>query len=332
MKAGLAMIALIVSSILLFFSICLFFLPTVSAQTVKVGVTSKTLFFMPYYVGLKKGFYAAENLKVEPVLIGRSDVQLQALLAGELQIGSMNADATIVINEKGGNLKVIAGVDNSAPYILVGGKAYKKIDDLKGARIGVSALRGGATSILLDYLKSKGLVYPRDFTMVIISGGTAARLTSLESGAIAAAVLGIPYSDIAVDQGFNRLGDTLELIPTYQFNAVTINPSWAEKNRATVVRFLKAHIRSLRWIYQQPDQAADLFTQEMGVKPPYARRGVDYFTQNKIFPIDGSVTLEGMKMNIEVQARDGVLKEPLPSPERYLDLSYLTQAQKELGL
>jgi NitT/TauT family transport system substrate-binding protein len=326
------MIARMISGFLMFFFGGLVTVPIGFAQTVKVGITSKTLFFMPYYVGQKKGFYAAENIRIEPVLIGRSDVQLAALLAGELQIGSLNADATIVINEKGGNLKVIAGVDNSAPYILVGGKAYKKIDDLKGARIGVSALRGGATSILLDYLKSKGLVHPRDFSMVVISGGTAARLTALESGAIAGGVLGIPYSDIAVDQGFNRLGDTLELIPTYQFNAVTINPTWAEKNRALVVRFLKAHIRSLRWIYEHSDQAAEFFTQEMGVKPPYARRGVDYFTKNKIFPIDGAVTLDGLKMNIEVQARDGVLKEPLPSPERYVDLSYLKQAQKELGL
>jgi ABC-type nitrate/sulfonate/bicarbonate transport system substrate-binding protein len=326
------MIARIISSILIFSSGGFICLTPLSAQTVKVGITSKTLFFMPYYVGQKKGLYAAENIKLEPVLIGRSDVQLQALLAGELQIGSLNADATIVINEKGGNLKVIAGVDNSAPYIFVSGKAHKKFDDLKGAKIGVSALRGGATSILLDYLKSKGLLHPRDFTMVVISGGTSARLTALESGAIAGTVLGIPYSDIAVDQGFNRLGDTLELIPTYQFNAVTINPAWAEKNRSTVVRVLKAHIRSLRWIYEQPDQAAEFFTHEMGVKPPYARRGVDYFTKNKIFPVDGAVTLDGLKMNIEVQARDGILKEPLPPPERYVDLSYLRQAQKELGL
>jgi NitT/TauT family transport system substrate-binding protein len=306
--------------------------PAAKGQTVKLGITSKTLFFIPYYVGQKKGFYAAENIKLEPILIGRSDVQLQALLAGEIHIGSLNADATIVINEKGGNLKVIAGTDNSAPYILVGGKAYKKIEDLKGARIGVSALRGGATSILLDYLKSRGLLYPRDFTMVVISGGTAARLTALEGGSIAGAVLGVPYSDIAIDQGFNRLGDTLELIPTYQFNAVTINPAWGEKNRATVVRFLKSHIKSLRWIYEHPDQAAEFFTQEMGVKPPYARRGIEYFTKNKIFPIDGSFTLEGLKMNIEVQARDGVLKEPLPSPERYVDPSYIKQAHKELGM
>ena len=59
------MIARIIGLIVLFFSGSLFFVPLISAQTLKVGITSKTLFFMPFYVGQKKGFYAAENLKVE---------------------------------------------------------------------------------------------------------------------------------------------------------------------------------------------------------------------------------------------------------------------------
>ena len=96
------MIARIISGFLVLFLGGPFLLSTVCAQTVKVGITSKTLFFMPYYVGQKKGFYAIENIRIEPVLIGRSDVQLAALLAGEIQFGSLNADATIVINEKEG--------------------------------------------------------------------------------------------------------------------------------------------------------------------------------------------------------------------------------------
>ncbi len=301
-------------------------------QSLKVGMTSKTLFYLPFYAAQKRGLYAAEGLKVALILIGRSDVQLQALLSGEIHFATLNSDGVIVVNEKGANLKVVAGVDNAAPYFLIGGKQYKRIDDLRGARLGVSSLRGGATSILLEYLKTKGLNFPKDYAMTVISGGTVARLTALETGAVAGAVLGFPYSDIAVDQGFTRLGDTMEVISTYQFNGITVNPSWAEKNRATVVRFLKAHIRSLRWIHEQPDQATELFMSEMGVKQPYARRGIDYFTKNKVFPIDGSVTLEGLKANIDVQFKDGVQKEPLPGPERYADQSYVRQAQRELGL
>ena len=310
----------------------LYLAPDMRAQTLKVGMTSKTLFYLPFYAAQRNGFYSAENLKTELILIGRTDVQLQALIAGEIDFGTLNADGVILVNERGGNLKIIAGVDNAAPYILVGGKAYRNIADLKGARLGVSGLGGGATSVLIDYLKSKGLQYPRDYSFSVISGGTSARLTALETGAIAAGILGIPYSDIAIDKGFHRLGDTMELIPTYRFNGITVNPPWAEKNRATVVRFLRAHIRALRWIHEQPGQAAELFMNEMGIKQPYARRGIDYFTKNKVFPIDGSVTLSGLKMNIEVQRRDGVLKEPLPAPEKYVDQSFVKQAQKELGL
>ena len=56
-----------------------FFSHLAAAQSLKVGMTSKTLFYLPFYAGQKKNFYSAENLKVELILIGRSDVQLQAV-------------------------------------------------------------------------------------------------------------------------------------------------------------------------------------------------------------------------------------------------------------
>ena len=306
--------------------------PSAVAETVKVGYVSRDLNYLPYFIAQKRGFYGREGIDVDLVNIGRADIQLQALVTGDLHFALINPDGIIVWNEKGGNLKVVAGSSNAAPYLLIGGKNYKKIDDLKGARLGVASLKGGATSILLSYLKSKGLLYPRDFNLAVVAGGTPARLSALEGGAVAGAVLGIPFADIAIDRGFNRLGDTMEVISTYQFNAVTMNPAWSEKNRATVVKFLKAHIRSLRWIYEQPDQAADFLTKEFGLKPPYAQKGIDYYTKNRVYAIDGAVTLEGLKINIEVQVQDGLVKEPAPPPEKYADLSYLKQAQKELGM
>jgi ABC-type nitrate/sulfonate/bicarbonate transport system substrate-binding protein len=303
------------------------------AQTVRAGYTSRDLNYLPFFVAQKRGFHAKEGLQVDLVNIGRSDVQLQALVTSDLHFANINTDGVIIWNQRsGGNLKVAAGSSNAAPYLLIGAKNVKRIDDLKGQRLGVASLSGGATSILLSYLKSKGLIYPRDFTMVVISGGTPARLGALESGAIAGAVLGIPYGDIAVDRGFPSLGDTMEVISTYAFNTVNINPAWAEKNRPAVVKFIKAHIQALRWIYDRPADASEFLTKELGLQAPYARRGIDYYIKQKVYAVNGEVTLTGLKVNIAVQAQDGVLKEPLPSPERYIDLSYLRQAQKELGL
>lgn len=313
------------------FSGSLFLVRPTPAQTLKAGYTSKTIFFLPFFVAQRKGFYDAENLKVELIQMGTPAVSLQALVAGQIQISNINPDGIIIVNEKGANLKAIAGVVNGVAYTLVGGKRYKRLEDIKGTRLGVGSLKGGPTTFLLEYLRAKGFTYPRDYSLALVSGGTPARLAALESGAISAAVLGVPQSDMALDRGFNRLGDVIETLPTFQFTTVNVNPTWAEKNRATVAKFLKAHIRSLGWIHDHLDEAADLMTREMGIKPPYSRKGVDYFVHKGLFPKDGAITLEGMRVNIEVQARDGLITPPLPSPEKHIDLSYLREAHKELG-
>lgn len=289
--------------------------------------------YLPFFIALKKGFYAKEGIPVDLVSIGRSDIQLQALVAGELHFANINADNIIIWNERtNGNLKVAAGSSNAAPYQLIGAKHIKRIEDLKGQRLGVNSLSGGATSILLSYLKSKGLIHPRDFSMSVIAGGTPARLSALESGAVAGAVLVMPFSDIAIDKGFPKLGDTTEIISNYQFNNININPAWAEKNRAAVVKFIRAHIQALHWIFEHQADTVEFLNKEFGLPTQYARRGIEYYTKNKVYPINGDVTLSGLKVNIEVQAQDGIIKGALPPPEKYIDLSYLRQAQKELGL
>ena len=314
--------------------LCVLCLPIIAgAQRLTAGYVSKDLNYLPFFIGLKKNLYAKEGVQVDLVSIGRADIQLQALVAGELNFANINADNVIVWNERtNGNLKVAAGSCNAAPYFLIGAKNIKKVEDLKGQRLGVASLTGGATSILLAYMRSKGLVHPKDFSLAIIAGGTPARLSALESNAIAGAVLGIPFGDIAIDKGFTKLGDTTEVISNYQFTNININPAWAEKNRPAVVKFIKGHIQALRWIYEHPADAAEFLTKELGLQAPYSRRGIDYYINNKIYPINGDVTLSGLKVNIEVQVQDGIIKGTPPPPEKYIDVSYLRQAQKELGI
>jgi len=41
--------------------------------------------------------------------------------------------------------------------------------------------------------------------------------------------------------------------------------------------------------------------------------------------------MDGLRTVIEVYAEQADMKGPIPSPEKYVDLSYLHQAWKELG-
>ena len=77
------------------------------AQSLKAGYISKDLNYLPFFIAQKKGFYAKEGIAVDLVSIGRSDIQLQALVAGELDFANINADNIIIWNERtNGNLKV----------------------------------------------------------------------------------------------------------------------------------------------------------------------------------------------------------------------------------
>ena len=276
--------------------------------------------------GSRRGFYAA-SLKTELILIGGRRVQLQALIAGEIDFGTLNADGVILVNEKGANLKVIAGMVAAARYFGRRQSIQKDRGSQRRALGRVRIARG--RDFHFDGLsEEQGLLSTRDTS--VISGGTAARLTALESGAIAASILGIPYSDIAIDQGFNKLGDTMEVISTYQFNGITVNPAWAEKNRATVVKFLKAHIRSLRWIRETAPAGRGIFYCEMGVKPPYARRASTTLRRTRFCGWRGDPRWTQGQHRSPISRRypEGTAA----APEKYADQSYVRQAQKELGL
>jgi hypothetical protein len=68
----------------------------------------------------------------------------------------------------------------------------------------------------------------------------------------------------------------------------------------------------------------------MKLKPLHARLGWEFYTQNRHWPPDGDVTLEGMKNNIRIYAEQTGAKGPLPDAAKYVDRSYLLEALKEL--
>jgi hypothetical protein len=85
-----------------------------------------------------------------------------------------------------------------------------------------------------------------------------------------------------------------------------------------------------RWLFENKEAAIDFLTVEMQLKPNYARKGWEYYTQNRIWSPDGDLNLEGMKYNIRIYAEQTGSKGPLPSPTKFIDQSYLNEAVKQL--
>jgi len=256
---------------------------------------------------------------------------LQALAAGSLQIRTGGPEPYMEASERGLDFVITGGIVNGMAQVIIAGKNYKTVEELRGGTFGANSLTSSTVTALKESLKQKGLEYPRDYKLLIIAGGSASNLTALQSGQITATTVAVPLNYAAEELGFNTLGRLLDTVTNFQAAAVVVRRSWAEKNRPVLVRFMKAMVQSHRWLHDNRDAAVEFLSQELQLKPAHALKGWEYYTQNHVWPVDGEPNMEGMKHNLRVYAEQSGVKGPLPDIRKFVELSYLSGALKEIG-
>ncbi len=214
-----------------------------------LGATTKTLGYNPLWVGVKRGFFEQQGLDVQLALLRGVPMTLQALAAGSLQVGTGGPEPYIEASERGLDFAIAGGLSNGMAQVLIAGKNYQTVEDLRGATIGASSLTSSTVTALKEALKQKGLEYPRDYKILIVAGGSARNLSALQSGQIAATTVAVPLNYAAEEVGMNTLGRLLDAVPNFQAATVVIKRSRAEKNPAIMVRFMKALVQSNRWLH-----------------------------------------------------------------------------------
>jgi NitT/TauT family transport system substrate-binding protein len=297
---------------------------------IPIGESSKTLSYGPLWVAAKMGFFEKEGLDVPIVTMRGSPLTIQALTADSIYIANATVDTLISAYERGADITMIGGLINGLGLSMIGGKPYKTYADLRGTTIGTQTLTSGTGFALRLVLKVHGMEYPRDYKLLNI-GGAADRYQALTSGQISAAPVGVPLDLVAKQQGFNIIGYFADDQPNFQFNVYIVKRSWAEKNRTLVVRFMKAMVSTMRWMLDNRETACAYLSKEMAISVEHCRYASDYNWKNRIWDRNADLNVEGVRTLIKISAEQGILKEPLPQPAKYIDQSYLKQALAEIG-
>jgi ABC-type nitrate/sulfonate/bicarbonate transport system substrate-binding protein len=313
---------------LLLCSTLLFCAPPCGAQEktkLRVSSATKTLGYGPLWIASKMGFFDRQGLDVDLVVIRASDVGIQALAGGSLEIAGSSADAPVAAIDKGLDLVITGGIINGLTQSVMAAKRFRTYADLRGATFGAISLTSGVTFALKHVLKAKGLEYPRDYKLLVI-GGTPQTYAALTTGQIDAAALSLPVNYAAEEAGFNEIGRFADVIPNYQLAVLSVKRSWADKNRLILVRFMRSMSQTMRWIYHNKDAAVDFLAGEMKLKREHARRGWEFYTGSRIWHPDGDINVEGLQAVIQMFAEQNQLKGPLPNPAKYMDQSFLKEA------
>jgi NitT/TauT family transport system substrate-binding protein len=304
-------------------------LPSWSQEKPKLRVSSatKTLGYGPLWIAAKMGFFEREGLDVDLVVIRASDVGIQALAGGSLEIAGSAADAPIAAIEKGLDLVLIGGIINGLTQSIMAAKKFKTYSDLRGATFGAISLTSGVTFALRHVLKIKGLEYPRDYKLLVI-GGSPQTFAALTAGQIDAAALSLPLNYAAEELGFNEIGRFVDVIPNYQLAALSVKRSWADKNKLSLVRFMRSMVQTYRWIYQNKERAVDFLAREMKLKPEHAARGWEFYTSSSIWHPTGDLNIEGLQVVAQIYSEQTQAKGAVPNAAKYVDQGFLRAALK----
>lgn len=195
-------------------AICFLLCPfSLSAQNTKVHVSvpSKSLTWFPAHLTREKGFYRAEGLDVDFVIM-KPQVALQALIAGD--VGYTTAlGSTIRSAIRGLPLRVVMTIGEKPLFALIARPGINSVEELKGKLLGISSF-GASTDTLARAVLRRYKLDPNQDVKILALGGGTNRVAAMKTGAIDAALIEAPYNVMLERDGFRKILFVGDLIPS----------------------------------------------------------------------------------------------------------------------
>ena len=235
------------------------------------------------YVGVDSGLFKKHNLEIEEILIRDTlSAGVQSLLGVDLLIGFGNPLAILQPVIAGADIRVIGAHVSFDQYGMGVSSAISAIKDLKGKKIGVSALGARSDLIARVMLRRAGLDPAKDVEMVAAGLGPARALAISKN-----LVQGAPLSeDVAAEA--QKLGIKILEVKTVPVvtDLLMTTRSFIKREEETIRRFMKAYADAIHYFVSQRDDSLAIL--------------------KKYFPSNQGVTVDAMYNNFSAQLR------PLP--------------------
>jgi NitT/TauT family transport system substrate-binding protein len=244
-------------------------------QTLKVGVIP-IADVAPLYLGIDKGFFKEEQLKIEPQLAEGGAAITPAVVSGDFQIGFSNTISLLIAASKDLPVQIISqGVlagkseeDAWADLLVLKDGPIKDGSDLEGKTIAVNTLKNICEVTIKASLEKDGVdVDTLKFTEVPFPDMNAA----LEQKRVDGACVVEPF----VSQG--KAGAAKGIDPFYVRTAPDLTiatyfttKQYAEENADTVDRFVRAMNKSLDYAQAHPDEVRKILLDYTEIPPEAA--------------------------------------------------------------
>jgi NitT/TauT family transport system substrate-binding protein len=330
----------LVLTVTLAFALLLPTLPTAQAQDAEDNVIRlgyiPVVIYAPIYVGVERGYFEEEGVRVEliPVPAGGGDSIIQ-LAAGNFDAAATGAGATLLnAAYQGLGFRIVAPLHTerpplSTPLVIAANRVdeLRSISDLRGKKIAINTTGSAIEYWVYKALESGGLTM-HDVT--IVSMPFPQMPPALEAGAIDAGVMTDPLPTLAREQGtIAYLAD--DFIDGQTVTYVFFGMPLIEERPAMAEAFMRGYLRAARDL--QGDGWLDRSTAEIIEKYTQVPADVVLRMNRPYFDPNGTVPLADLEEIQRYFLTRGVLEytEPLDMAA-YVDTSFVDKALEALGV
>ncbi len=284
---------------------------------------------LPRFIAERQGFFARENIALDVVQIpGGTGNMVAALDRNEIDV-TQTATPYLIQAVLGGSQAVaIAGEIGNPVYSLIAKRSIDNVAGLKGKVVGLSLPIDTISISTRKLLDLKGLS-DGDYRVKELVG-TPARADCLRSGECDAVPLGQPDDLVAVKDGYRLLGSSTDAVASFQFEVIAARRDYAEAHVPAIIGFVSALADAFRFIHDPARRAETIkaFTELTGAPEDIARATLALYLDpdRGVLPKQAEIDFAGVAQVIAFMGQGGIIKDPLPAPEQFVDLRYLKAA------
>lgn len=293
-------------------------------RKVRVGVPSVGVANIIIYIAKEGRLYEKYGLDAEVITVNGSGIGSKALISGGIDIIPIATPTVIAADLAGADMQILAHTMPGVVHAMMVKPEIKRVEDLKGKKIGVSSL-GSLTDFLVRTIaRKKGLNPDRDLTLIVM-GGDAERLTALRAGSVDAAAMSHPGYGKARRLGFQMLWDSAKEID-YPWMEITTRRETIKKDRELVTQYMKAHLEGIALFKKDPEFSKRVIKKTLRMdEDDLVAEAYDIYS--KAFIPAPYPNLPGMKISYEYVATTNkdVWKH---KPEEFADSSFVTELDK----
>jgi len=198
------------------------------------------------WVPYEAGIFRKHGLDVELLYVAGGGRAAQVVQSGEVPIGVFTGGSVINAHLAGGDLVVIASSMNVMTFVVMARPEIKRVEDLKGRKIGVSRF-GSATDFGLRYAEEKWPVKRQKDFAVLQMGGVTDVYNGLRAGTLDAAVVNAELAILGRREGFRELADISKMGISFPTSSIITTRTYIKRNENTVRKFVRAFVEGVHF-------------------------------------------------------------------------------------